>query len=94
MTIEVELPELGEDAGDQATVAEWHFEEGEHILEGEELMEVATEDDTVQVPCPVAGILIEKLVAEGDLVRLVDPLAIVESTEEAHDFALLEADDV
>ena len=82
MNIEIELPDLGADEGDTATVSEWHFEEGDDIRDGEELLEVTTDTETIQVPCHVAGILVERLVEEDDLVRVGDALAIVETLEE------------
>ena len=93
MNIEIELPDLGDDAGDQATVSEWRFEEGDQVIEGDDLIEVATDDETIQVPAPVSGLLIEKLVEEDDLVRVGDPLAIIETPDEEEEFALVSDDD-
>jgi len=92
MNIEVELPDLGDTAGDQATVSEWHFEEGDFVEEGEYLVEVVAEDDTIEVPSPAPGILIEISASEGDLVRVGDLLALLEARDDA-DFIGDEDDD-
>jgi len=80
MNIEVELPEMGE--GDEATVSEWHFEEGDLVLEDEVLLEVATDHETHEIHCPATGILVERLVDEDDVVHVGDVLAIIEVTDE------------
>jgi len=92
MNIEVELPDLGDEAGDEATISEWHFEEGNEVEEGDELVEVVAGDETIDIPCPVTGILVEKLIEEEDIVRPGDPLAIIECPEE-EDFFVDEEED-
>ena len=82
MNIEVELPDLGVQGGDEARVAEWHFEEGEHVDEGETLLEVVCELETIEVPCPCSGVLIERIVDEDGIVRVGEPVALVEADEE------------
>ncbi len=83
MNIEIELPDLGDEAGEQAIVSEWHFDEGDTIEEGDELLEVVTDTATVEIPSPVSGILIDKLVDVEELVRVGDPIAVVEIVEES-----------
>ena len=78
MNIEVELPDMGEDAGDNATVAEWYAEEGDHVDEGEVLVEMAYDGSTFDVLAPASGTLLEQLVEEEDIVRVGDLLAIIE----------------
>lgn len=79
MHVEVELPDLGPEGGDQATVVEWHFEEGELVEEGETLLEVSTEAGTVEVPSPVSGELVERVVDEDETVRTGEPVAVVDT---------------
>ena len=85
MNIEVELPDLGNDSGDHATVVEWHFEEGEFVEQGEILMEVACESGTIEVPCPRSGNLIERIVEEDEIVRVGEPVALMECSDESED---------
>jgi 2-oxoglutarate dehydrogenase E2 component (dihydrolipoamide succinyltransferase) len=82
MNIEVELPDLGSDSGDHATVVEWHFEEGEAVEQGEILMEVSCESGVIDVPCPRAGTLIERIVEEDEIVRVGEPVALMECSDD------------
>ena len=82
MNVEVELPDLGDESGDEATVSEWHCEEGEEVEKGEPLLEVATSGQTIEVPAPLTGILVERLVDEDDLVRVGDIVALIEVEQE------------
>jgi pyruvate/2-oxoglutarate dehydrogenase complex dihydrolipoamide acyltransferase (E2) component len=82
MNFEVELPELGGDGGDRATVAEWRFDEGEFVEKGDVLMEVSTESGTVEVHSPYAGYLIERIVDEDEIVRVGEPIAMIENNED------------
>lgn len=85
MEFEVELPDLGTDGGDTATVAEWFYEEGEFVEEGETLLEVLSESDSIAIPCPRSGTLIERLVAEDEIARIGEPLAILECPADEED---------
>ena len=82
MNIEVEVPDLGNDSGDHATVVEWHFEEGEAVEQGEILLEVACESGVIYVPCPRAGTLIERIVEEDEIVRVGEPVALMECRDD------------
>jgi pyruvate/2-oxoglutarate dehydrogenase complex dihydrolipoamide acyltransferase (E2) component len=62
---DVKLPDLGEDAGDVATVAFWYVEEGETVEEGDELLQMLTDKATFDVPSPVGG-EVKELLAEED----------------------------
>ena len=48
------LPELGEGIT-KATVACWHFKEGDSINVGDEVCEVATDKATFNVESPISG---------------------------------------
>ena len=83
MNIEVEVPDLGLDGGDQATVVEWHFEEAEDVQEGECLLELECESGTIEVPSPVTGVLVERVVEEDEIVRVGELLAILEARNDS-----------
>lgn len=85
MNIEVELPDLGANGGDHATVEEWHFDEGEVVDKGAVLLELTSDSETVEVRAPQAGVLVERLVEEGDLVRVGEPVALIECDDDADD---------
>ena len=78
MNIEVELPEFGDAEGDHALVAEWHFEEGDLVMEDDPLVEVTTENESHEIPTPTTGILIDRCVLEEDIVHVGDVLAVIE----------------
>lgn len=82
MNVEVELPDLGPEGGDEARVVEWHFEEGEFVEEGETLLEVASEAHTIEIPSPCAGTLVERIVEEDEVARIGDSLAIIDSRDD------------
>lgn len=71
---EVVLPTLGEGI-EKATVSYWHFEVGQEIKEGDELVEMATDKAVFNVPSTCSGILKEKVVQEGDEIKVGSILA-------------------
>ncbi|UCD56550.1 MAG: hypothetical protein JSV16_12035 [Candidatus Hydrogenedentota bacterium] len=75
---EVKLPDLGEDAGDEATVSFWHFDEGDEVNEGDDLVEMITDKATFNVPCPRSGVLDEIVADEGETVKVGEVLAILD----------------
>lgn len=78
MAVEVIVPELGENVV-TATVSRWHFKEGDRVMEGDEIVELITEDKRiVTVPAPVSGILLEILVEEEDIVEVGEALATID----------------
>ncbi|MCK6469895.1 MAG: biotin/lipoyl-binding protein [Candidatus Brocadia sinica] len=82
MRVEVELPEVEGNNGDEATVSFWYVEEDEEVEEGEDLVEMITEKTTFNVTAPVSGRLLEILAQEGDVVKIGDIMAILETEEE------------
>ncbi|NQT45974.1 MAG: hypothetical protein HQ593_00660 [Candidatus Omnitrophica bacterium] len=77
---EVVLPELAEGVN-EATVSFWHIEEGDVVKEGQDLVEMATDKAVFNVPSPAAGVLIEALVHEGDVVKVGEILAKIKIGE-------------
>ncbi len=83
MQYQVRLPNLKEESGDdsasdEATITYWHYEEGDRVVEGEDLVEMTTDKAAFNVPCPLSGILAEILAEEGDLVKVGEVLGIIE----------------
>ena len=76
---ELKLPDLGKDAGDEATVSFWYFEKGEEVDEGADIVEMVTDKATFNVPCPVAGTLAEIRAKDGAKVKVGDILGILET---------------
>ena len=71
---EAKLPVLGEGI-EKASVSYWHRSIGEHIKEGEDLVELVTYKATFNMPSPVTGVLKEILAHEGDEVKVGQVLA-------------------
>ena len=76
---ELKLPDLGDDAGDTATVSFWYFEVGEKVPEGADIVEMVTDKATFNVPCPVAGELMEIRVRDGAKVKVGDVLGVLKT---------------
>ena len=85
MRVEVELPEVGENNGDEATVSFWYVEEDEEVEEGEDIVEMITEKTTFNITAPVSGRLVEILAQEGDVVKVGDIMAILETEDEENE---------
>jgi len=79
MLYELRLPDLGEDAGEEATVSYWHLEEGDHVDQDEDLVEMSTDKAVFSVPSPVTGTIIDIIVQEGETVGVGELMAIIES---------------
>lgn len=79
MAYEVKLPDLGEDAPDEAAVSFWYVEPGESVSEGDDLVEMITDKASFTVPSPVAGTIKELLVGENDKVKVGQTMAIMEA---------------
>ena len=75
--VQVVLPELGEGI-DHATVSYWYFQEGDKVSEKDDLVELATDKATFNLPSPATGILSQVVFHEGDLVNVGEVLATIE----------------
>ena len=76
--VELKLPELGDDAGDEATVSFWYKDEGEEAAEGDDLVEMVTDKATFNVPCPVSGKVVEIRARDGAKVKVGEVIGILE----------------
>ncbi len=73
---ELILPSL--DLGDVPVVASvWHVPVGKEVLRGESVLEVLAGEITVDLPAPISGVLVQKLVAEDEPLRTGQRLAII-----------------
>jgi len=76
---DVKLPDLGEDAGDVATVAFWYVDAGETVEEGDELVQMLTDKATFDVPSPLAGEVKEVLAEEDQEVEVGQALCRIDA---------------
>jgi 2-oxoglutarate dehydrogenase E2 component (dihydrolipoamide succinyltransferase) len=90
------MPQLGETVT-EGTITRWAKQVGEPVAEDEVLFEVSTDKVDSEVPSPVAGVLTEILVPEGDTVDVGTKLAVISdaaagTTSEASPSATAEAE--
>jgi len=70
---EVVMPEL--QGAEEITVGAWNKQKGEHVAEGETLMEAHTDKVNAEIPSPVAGKVEQLLLQVGDPVKPGQPIA-------------------
>ena len=73
---DIEMPQLGETVT-EGTITKWFKQVGDEVAEDEPLFEVSTDKVDSEVPSPVAGVLTEIVVPEGDTVEVGARLAVV-----------------
>lgn len=76
MTIEVKVPTLPESVADGVVVA-WHKRPGDAVERDEALVDIETDKVVLEVPAPVAGILEEILVKDGETVTADQVMGII-----------------
>jgi pyruvate/2-oxoglutarate dehydrogenase complex dihydrolipoamide acyltransferase (E2) component len=59
-------------------VSYWLVEEGDEVSESDDLVEMTTDKAAFSIPAPKSGVLLEKLVEEGEDVNVGDVLCILE----------------
>lgn len=77
MATEVKVPVLGESVT-EATVGAWLKKPGDAVAVDEAIVSLETDKVAVDVPSPVAGVLGQHVVAEGDTVNVGAVIAIIE----------------
>ena len=71
------LPVLG-DGIEKATISYWYFKVGDKVNEKDDLVELATDKATFNLPSPSNGILSQVFFQEGDAAKTGEMLAIIE----------------
>ena len=77
-TIEILLPKMGESVA-EATITNLVAQPGQAVEADENIVEIATDKVDSEVPAPEDGVLVEWLVAEGDVVQVGAPIARFET---------------
>src|SRR3546814_1374658 len=77
MAIEVKVPVLGGSIT-EATVGQWLKKPGEAVAADEPIVSLETDKVAVDVPSPVAGVMGDLVVTEGDTVEVGALLAYIE----------------
>jgi pyruvate dehydrogenase E2 component (dihydrolipoamide acetyltransferase) len=78
MKTDVIMPKLGESIT-EGTIVKWHKAVGDTIKQEEILLEISTDKVDSEIPSPVAGVLAEILVPEGETVDVGTVIATVET---------------
>ena len=79
MATDVEVPALGESIT-EGTLAQWLKKPGEAVAADEPIASLETDKVSVEVPSPVAGVLTEQLVGEGDTVAVGAVIARIDQS--------------
>jgi len=79
---EMVMPKMGESIM-EGTVIEWKKKVGDTVQQDETVLEIATDKVDSEVPAPIAGVLVEILVPEGETVEVGTPIAIIDTDANA-----------
>ena len=79
--IDVKLPDLGEDAPDEATMSFFYFEVGQEVEKDEDFAELVTDKASFAVPSPASGVVKALSVEEGDVVEVGQTMAVIETAD-------------
>lgn len=75
MSVDVVMPDL--QGAEEIVIGAWVKQKGDHVEEGETLVEARTDKVNAEIPSPVSGRIEELLVGEGDQVEVGQPIARV-----------------
>lgn len=85
----VTMPKLS-DTMEEGGIYEWLYQEGEHVEEGEALLEIETDKATMEYSAPEEGYLRKILQPKGAQVPLMAPIAVLtDAQDEAFDLEAL-----
>ncbi|MDR3324219.1 MAG: E3 binding domain-containing protein, partial [Zoogloeaceae bacterium] len=79
MIIEVKVPQFSESVS-EGTLVSWKKQVGEAIARDEILIDIETDKVVLEVPAPDAGVLVELLKADGDLVTSGEIIARIDTS--------------
>ncbi|MCA0235685.1 MAG: 2-oxo acid dehydrogenase subunit E2 [Bacteroidetes bacterium] len=76
--VELVMPKMGESIM-EATILKWRKKAGDRIELDEPVLDIATDKVDSEVPSPVAGVLVEILFQENDVVPINKVIAVIET---------------
>lgn len=79
--VELLLPKMGESVA-EATVTTWLKNQGDHVELEECILEIATDKVDSEIPSTHEGVLVKKLCKEGDIIKVGEPFAIIETKDD------------
>lgn len=72
------MPQMGESIH-EATILKWMVQQGDNVMQDDIILEVATDKVDSEIPSPVSGKMVEVKAMEGDIVKVGDVIAIIET---------------
>ncbi len=78
MTVELKLPDVGEGVA-EGEIVRWLVAEGASVKEDDLLVEVLTDKANIEIPSPVTGILTRILAPPGQVVKVGEAIALIDS---------------
>ena len=75
MSVDVVMPDL--QGAEEIVIGAWVKRKGDHVDEGETIVEARTDKVNAEIPSPVSGKIEELLVLEGEQVEVGQPIARV-----------------
>ncbi len=81
MVFEFKFPDVGEGIH-EGEIVNWIVDEGDHVDEDEDIVEVMTDKATVQISAPVAGTIQTIVYDEGETVTVGEPFVLINPDEE------------
>ena len=75
MSVDVVMPDL--QGAEEIVIGAWVKQKGDHVDEGETIVEARTDKVNAEIPSPVTGTIEELLVLEGQQVEVGQPIARV-----------------
>ncbi len=82
MAIEIVMPRLS-DTMEEGRIIKWLKQTGEHVNEGEPLLEVETDKADIEVEAFDSGILLEITAEEGDTIKVGEKIGLIGAEDEA-----------
>jgi pyruvate/2-oxoglutarate dehydrogenase complex dihydrolipoamide acyltransferase (E2) component len=75
VSVDVVMPDL--QGAEEIVIGAWVKQKGDHVDEGETIVEARTDKVNAEIPSPVSGKIEELLVLEGEQVEVGQPIARV-----------------
>jgi 2-oxoglutarate dehydrogenase E2 component (dihydrolipoamide succinyltransferase) len=80
--IEVKVPQLSESVA-EATLLSWHKKTGEAVTRDENMIDIETDKVVLELPAPVAGVIVQLIKGDGATVVAGETIAIIDTEASA-----------
>jgi len=74
--VQMVMPKMGESIA-EATIIRWLKNEGDRVEKDEPIVEIATDKVDSEIPSTEAGILVKQMYKDGDVVKVGEPVAMI-----------------